>query len=684
MLYRLIAAVLVLGVGTAVYFGVQYAGAALADDPPPAEATGLRVSSTAKGSGSTQAAANSAAESAARALLPSGTTGITVSVSTLPSTRAAAETKTATRTAQSADRDKAIKTAQKAAVEATRFGRNLPTCTDCQTVTTTHTVTTKLQQVTTDVTASRGGTTESAAKSNARAAFESYAKGRPHYISHSITSNVATLQSDGTWLATATGTVTWKQTQYVATVTAERTRYETTYHASATATGTLPSSPTPTPAPTPRPTATPIPTPAPTPIPSGPSFGTATIEAQRYHAGESITPLTLPSATGGSGGLTYSMSTGNGLTFYSSTRILSGTPTAAAGTVGYTYTVTDSAGRKAYLAFTVTVFDIAVELHDLSILVPDGTSLEDGKWGVMDHARVTMQDALPSRTEDYEFQLQARADAGFQMGRRECDWSSPASLQESPWVSSGGDAITIRGKLMENGIAKAEFDLYTTKAIPQAYHVNDNTIDYHIRGLTTKLIGGEPYTYIRGISTTSTEPYNGLFKEAMPQRLVNAGHTMSADLLSIANYDNAADAWDDVKAGVFLNPVSSPDHADVVIVADWEGDGHCGGVACMYMTADYPHLGNKRTLHVEDPPRWGSQPAKKWTTNFKLATDHKTKNDLQYLPTVLMHELGHAIGLAPGHSVGGGVMTDVEPRKALSAHDEEGARAAYRGHRVHQ
>ncbi|MDD9995345.1 MAG: fibronectin type III domain-containing protein, partial [Dehalococcoidia bacterium] len=199
------------------------------------------VSETRRGSSTaSQAAANSAAERAAKAALPSGTTGVTSSVSALDS-EDTTETRRATRTARSADRDKAIKTAQQAAVQATRFGDMTPPCAICQTVTTTHTVTTESVRVTTPVTASRGGSTEQAAEDAAEAAFEAYAEGRPGYVSHSITSNTASQQSDGSWLATATGTVTWTQTQYVATVTATRTRYTTTYNAEATARGTAPS-----------------------------------------------------------------------------------------------------------------------------------------------------------------------------------------------------------------------------------------------------------------------------------------------------------------------------------------------------------------------------------------------------------------------------------------------------------
>ena len=54
--------------------------------------------------------------------------------------------------------------------------------------------------------------------------------------------------------------------------------------------------------------------------------------------------LTLPAATGGDGTLMYSLSPSPpaGLSFNTSTRKLSGTPTGSQAATTYTYTVTDS------------------------------------------------------------------------------------------------------------------------------------------------------------------------------------------------------------------------------------------------------------------------------------------------------------------------------------------------------
>ena len=84
---------------------------------------------------------------------------------------------------------------------------------------------------------------------------------------------------------------------------------------------------------------------------------------QTYTMGQTITDLTLPAATGGTGTLTYTLTGPSdaalnvampGLTFNTTTRVLSGTPTTTA-TIPLTYTVTDENGSTASDTLTVTV-----------------------------------------------------------------------------------------------------------------------------------------------------------------------------------------------------------------------------------------------------------------------------------------------------------------------------------------
>ncbi len=83
----------------------------------------------------------------------------------------------------------------------------------------------------------------------------------------------------------------------------------------------------------------------------------ASINAQTYTAGTTITDWVLPEASGGDGALTYSVSTlPSGLEFAAATRTLGGTPTAATdGAVAVTYTATDDNSATATLTFSITV-----------------------------------------------------------------------------------------------------------------------------------------------------------------------------------------------------------------------------------------------------------------------------------------------------------------------------------------
>ena len=83
----------------------------------------------------------------------------------------------------------------------------------------------------------------------------------------------------------------------------------------------------------------------------------ASINAQTYTAGTTITDWVLPEASGGDGELTYSVSAlPAGLEFDAASRTLGGTPAAAtAGAVEVTYTATDDNSATATLTFTITV-----------------------------------------------------------------------------------------------------------------------------------------------------------------------------------------------------------------------------------------------------------------------------------------------------------------------------------------
>ena len=113
----------------------------------------------------------------------------------------------------------------------------------------------------------------------------------------------------------------------------------------------------------------------------------AEIDDQEYTIDTAITPLVLPAATGGTGALTYAVSSlPTGLVFDPATRTLSGTPTAATdGAFPVAYQVMDENGQVAVLTFNITVNKkLTFDLSDLfgsgkvvPTAVPDGATLRE-------------------------------------------------------------------------------------------------------------------------------------------------------------------------------------------------------------------------------------------------------------------------------------------------------------------
>ncbi len=90
-------------------------------------------------------------------------------------------------------------------------------------------------------------------------------------------------------------------------------------------------------------------------VANAPFFGDASVDDQFWVLGTALN-LVLPEATGGNGAITYSLTPltlPTGISFTASSRILSGTPTAAKVAATYTYTATDTDGDTATLTFRI-------------------------------------------------------------------------------------------------------------------------------------------------------------------------------------------------------------------------------------------------------------------------------------------------------------------------------------------
>ena len=83
-------------------------------------------------------------------------------------------------------------------------------------------------------------------------------------------------------------------------------------------------------------------------------------------------------------------------------------------------------------------------------------------------------------------------------------------------------------------------------------------------------------------------------------------------------------------------------------------------------------------MWFEQPPRWEPGPYTMWTTEIRQFRDNPGK--YEYLPAIIMHEFGHAIGLAHG---GTGIMVGPHDDLNISTDDQDAAESIYQPHAAH-
>ena len=195
--------------------------------------------------------------------------------------------------------------------------------------------------------------------------------------------------------------------------------------------------------------------PPPTVTDSMPSFGSATIADKTYTRDEAIEPETLPAATGGDGALTYSLSPDlpAGLAFDASTRVLSGTPTAAQTATAYTYRVTDSDSTNpdsATLTFSIAVNEpppgagIAIAANATSVNEWEdatGVDITVTLGAVASEATAVELRASGTATLGADFDLIAEADGGATAGTGGGDTGADTVALVVP---AGGTTATAR------------------------------------------------------------------------------------------------------------------------------------------------------------------------------------------------------------------------------------------------
>ena len=221
----------------------------------------------------------------------------------------------------------------------------------------------------------------------------------------------------------------------------------------------------------------------------------------------------------------------------------------------------------------------------------------------------------------------------------------------------------------------------TGNNMKQAWHRDGTEVTYWVRG-----------TDGSGIIGIEAGANPGMFPMSKPSGIA-ADYVPNPALLVLAHYSRSAAPWNDALAGsMTIRKASREMGAGVIIRGYWntdpaagEDDGQCGqSVACTYPSGSYPHIGNGQVLWLEDPPRWGNRSVSEtWTTNFSDAVSDP--EDYEYLPSILLHEFGHTIGL--GESKKSDAIMNGAVRKigaclpgvqcGLSVNDKHGARAIY-------
>ena len=154
------------------------------------------------------------------------------------------------------------------------------------------------------------------------------------------------------------------------------------------------------------------------PPPGAPSFGSVVAQSHNFVVGQTVS-VTLPTASGGTGVLRYSLAplVGNGVTFDGATRTVAGTPQAAANRAAYTSTVTDAANNTAQIPFHVTVFDVRVRVLDRVADRRVARQLANLRWGMLEYSDGMLLEAGFSRTDGHQFRLRLPASAGFEFGQ---------------------------------------------------------------------------------------------------------------------------------------------------------------------------------------------------------------------------------------------------------------------------
>ena len=178
----------------------------------------------------------------------------------------------------------------------------------------------------------------------------------------------------------------------------------------------------------------------------------------------------------------------------------------------------------------------------------------------------------------------------------------------------------------------------------------------------------------------------------MPEAVHQADHAVKYYVPDSSNdelddsseaYAEAEKAWEDVKPGmVSLERVGTESAAEVMVET---GTAACDGSSACFdeWVLDGPHMTSAK-IYLQDPPIAAGNEL--WTSDHSQWKGNMDK--YIYLTSVLVHEFGHALGLADAYRAFGsydGVMESdiIEVPPGLGADDESALKAIYENHTRH-
>ena len=234
---------------------------------------------------------------------------------------------------------------------------------------------------------------------------------------------------------------------------------------------------------------------------SMPTFGSASVPDQSYRVSTAIVDLVLPGATAGDGELQYALAPAlpAGLAFDIAARTVSGTPTAQAGSVEYTWTATDEDGDTATLTFAIEVgMAVAVSIADAS--GPEGETLS---------FPVTISDAVAVPVTFAYRTVDGTASAGEDF----------AAVSGSLTFAPGATTVTV--DVAVSGDSKAEMDETFTVVLGDLVNAEfsdaqalGTIVDDDVEHARTEALGESLGVFGRTLVAGAVDAVSGRFQEA--------------------------------------------------------------------------------------------------------------------------------------------------------------------------